>query len=653
MRDRGKCEAVGVQPRSVIYAITPGMTPGLGALMRQLSERGASGPSDVLGPVTALKELETVCNDVASGREAPHKPNRVSLMEDIQMSLSALGPCVKAQAEHLLKDFRSLVGKLPASMEAPGDVAVFRLTTGSVLAQLGSDEVVGAAWRDTVAMFRQTNSPSSECELRIMQLVDLAEHRGVDYQAWAKRAELILRDDPRLLAVLGEISEQEASDGRKLAGVDEQRRIDLCEEALAQLPERSQVVVWLALADAAMPDEYISTGPIQIFSAATWPDAILTGKVSTETGEAVPAPRELADGEFVDRLTQASKNVRETAGCALVRVTLEDSTPPVALERAQGVIRGLIDIGKAERSTWRLLDGQMTWTPNDWAGRGFSDPEADELRRQHLLRRDRTHLNFQQFDDEFVTRWLSGELAAQRAVDDAIWVSTIKRTQSLGQRVILAVRAVEHVVGHLSSNKQEGWVAAARRYLRSVMVHHQLLNELQDALYCAVNAMERTPGVTVDSQNKLWQKAFPPSGGEGYLLTDLAHDLVDELPNVISFLAEGSMERRILSETVRLLQDPGTALNRLAGYGQMVDRMLARTSRQRNAVVHGTGVTESLLNNVDAFAIRLADYASDQPLLRAQDGRDPLADLEQDRVMYADRERRLKAGEVPVEVFWT
>lgn len=122
---------------------------------------------------------------------------------------------------------------------------------------------------------------------------------------------------------------------------------------------------------------------------------------------------------------------------------------------------------------------------------------------------------------------------------------------------------------------------------------------------------------------------------------------------MISFFPKARWNTASSEKLVRLLQDPETALNRLAEYGQMVDRMLARTSRQRNAVVHGTGVTESLLNNVDAFAIRLADYASDQPLLRAQDGRDPLADLEQDRVMYADRERRLKAGEIPVEVFWT
>ncbi len=485
-----------------------------------------------------------------------------------------------------------------------------------------------------------------------MQLVDLAENRGVDYSSWAQRAVMILRDDPRTLAHLGELDLKDVKDDQRLAGISEDRRIELCANTLGELPAKSRVVVWLAVGDAILNADWISNGPVQIFDAKLWPTKILSGSVRSAGGGVVlPLPPELSDAEFANRLEQATDRIRDQDGTALARVSFENSTPTAARAQAQTVVRGLIDLSNAD-TTWRVLEGHMTWTPTSWAGVGFNDPSTDEHRKLSKLATDVTHDTIQQFDSELLTRWLAGEQQVRRGVDDALWVATLKRTQSFEQRVILAVRGVEHALGHLDLGDDADWVGAARRYLRSTMVNHYLLNELVDALFCAANAAERTSGVSSEISTGI-KETFSQPGTRDYTLPEQTKKMASTLPPLVPLLAPGSMEERIVREAVEVLTEADAALKRLFVLGQRADRMLDRANRQRNAIVHGTGSTEAVIQNVEPFIVRLADYAADEPLRRAKDGRELLSDFEKDRVQTLERERNLKAGAKPADVLWS
>lgn len=197
--------AVAVRTRSVIYAHEPAGSAGLRALRRQLSRRGDAAPADTLGPVSALLELDAVCAGMLAGRGGPNQTNRSSLVDDLQRALGALGPETRKEAGQTLESFQRDLKKLGRRLDSTQGARVAALSLRVMLDQLKSEALVAAAWQDAVAVFDDVEASAERCELRLRQLVELAEHRGVDYADWALIAELILGDDARAEPVkLGE-----------------------------------------------------------------------------------------------------------------------------------------------------------------------------------------------------------------------------------------------------------------------------------------------------------------------------------------------------------------------------------------------------------------------------------------------------------------
>jgi hypothetical protein len=626
------------------------MSAAISSLRRQLRGRGGQAPPDVVGPITILRELEAICGSVMSGHDAPHAKNRASLVADTAAALDALGPNTSAVVTHLIPHFKSELFALEKEFDFDGAVHAVGLATRSVLAAIRTEQAVAAAWQDVVDTFQNPDSKSELCEQRIMQLVELAEHRGVDYQAWSERAAYVLGDDPRIMASIGEVEWEDLPDEATHAGVSQERRIELCAKELNRLPERTEVAVWLALADAPFPGDCLDLGPIQIFKRSAWPEKITSGQAQTANGEAVDAPPEFENAASKKTLSEAIEHLADTHECVFARVWFAESTATEARERAEVVVRGALDLHSVE-TTWRLLNGWLAWTPEGWSGLAFRDPETDVHGRTSALLKDRTQLGLQEIGPVFLRRWLDGEAAAAAGADDALWVTTLRRTQSVGHRVILAVRAIEHSLGHLPDGRDPSWVKAASRYMRSVMIHDTLLNDQQDALLCAFNAIERLPGRDEALYGRLRTMVVPPDP-ENYLMAELAADLVATLPDVVSALPAGTIQDRIIREALTVLTDKNAALDRLAILEKRFDAMLARTSRQRNALVHGTGTTESVLRNVDPFAVRLAEYTVTERLRSVQAGNDHLAVFERDRVIYLRQKAQIKNGAVPAAVLW-
>ena len=98
-----------------LYRLAPAMDEWLPALRRQLRTRGEGAPADVLGPRSALAELDTVCASMREGRGGPNKGNRPSLQRDLSRALGSLGPDTQAACAPHLRDFRS---ELASSLNA-------------------------------------------------------------------------------------------------------------------------------------------------------------------------------------------------------------------------------------------------------------------------------------------------------------------------------------------------------------------------------------------------------------------------------------------------------------------------------------------------------------------------------------------------------
>lgn len=94
-----------MRTRSVVYAVEPAGSAGLRALRRQLTQRGAQAPADILGPVSALRELEAICAGMLAGRGGPYPANRLSLIDDLSCALRELGSETRQVAGAALPKF--------------------------------------------------------------------------------------------------------------------------------------------------------------------------------------------------------------------------------------------------------------------------------------------------------------------------------------------------------------------------------------------------------------------------------------------------------------------------------------------------------------------------------------------------------------------
>lgn len=632
--------------RTEVHAAEPAGSSGLRALRRRLRFRGAYAPADVLGPVSALHELEAICAGMLSGRGGPNVANRPSLVDDLQRALGGLGPQTRDAAGQLLVGFQSELTRLKARLDMPQGARVTALTVGRVLERFRNEAVVAASWRDTVATFLDDEETSEQCELRIAQFVELAEHRGVEFAAWAAPASGLLGDLPQAYRGTGEDIAEALKAGAKLAGVPEARRIELAEQELAILPERTAVAVWLVIDHAALRDHFEAVGPVRFYYHSLWPEQVRSGPMMDVDGVEHPAPEELDDW---DDAKEVFENLEEVEHRVFARVRVDAATDRDAQQRARTVVRDLIDLAKHD-SDWVLLDGAVSWSPGGWSGEGFSRPGASKTAGAAHPVHEGTAENLRAFDADFVRRWLDGDVLAAGAVDDALWTVAMERAPAPSHRIMLAIRAVERTLGQAREEERDNWAKPAARYLRSVWVNYTLVNDLRQNAVSVLNAVQHN-GHASDLHARLHPVVFPPSSDENDWPT-FTRGFARLAPEILQTLPEGSMEHRLARETNDVLSSPEGALKRLHELGDRFDRLLARTERQRNALTHGTGTAEAVVRGVDGFAVVLARYAANEVMHQASTGKEPLIEFERDRVQALERDSRLEAGDGPLGVLW-
>ncbi len=507
--------------------------------------------------------------------------------------------------------------------------------------RLADDQIVGGAWQDTVDAFVDCDTRADDCELRLAQLADLAEHRGVDFDSWASLAERILGDEPHALSDAGEDMAEAIQSGKNHGGVEEQRRIELCELTLARLPTRSDVAVWLVINHASPADEYQEIGPVQLFAGVLWPERVRAGRSSDGQKEWTP-PVELSDWESAKPMFE---RLDAHAERTFVRVFVEDTTPTLARQHARDGVQNLIDLANPN-SGWTILEGAVSWRRGrGWSGTPFEEPASTEAGQTDVA----TARNLQHSSGDLMRRWLRRETVAVDAVEDGLWWVAVERAPTAAQRIMLAIRTVERTLGQVREGRDDSWTEPAGRFLRALWIENKLNREVFDAGLAAFNGLEKRGAAEMLERLRPVMFASPdyfnPASVIARGLAPLTSDLMAEL-------LVGSMEHRLIRDAHAVLNSAKGAHDRLAELAVRFDRLLKRTERQRNALTHGTGTDDAVLRGVDGFAAELAAYAADEPLRQASTGKEPLSELEQHRVRALDQTAQLEARESPIDVLW-
>lgn len=640
---------VRMRPRPVTFAISPAGSAGLQALRRQLAVRGDQAPADILGPIMALRELEAICEGMLGGRGGPNQPNRPSLVSDLGTSLGTLGPQTAAAVGPALASFRSELPRLGKRLDSPQGARVVALSLRPLFDRLSEADVAVAAWRDTVASFTDDDISAEDCELRIRQLVEICEHRGVDWAQRVPTLEALLGDDAGALQRFGELSDQPPATEPQFGGVSEQRRLELCEQVLPELPSVGPAVIWLVVNLAALPDAYMHVGPVRLFDERIWPDGVRAGGTLERRLDGYEPPAELDDWADVEHWFT---NLPKGENRVFARVETDGLAVGRARARARDVLTALVDIARPD-TRWVILAGEASWRPDGgWSGRTFEDPAelaATRSRPVHVVL-DRTGEGLLDFRDDFVQRLVDGDAAAHEAIDDALWTVSVERAPAPQQRIVLATRALERTLSRAREHREDGWAKPAARFLKAPWIDFALEEELFDAGLTAVNAAGDRR-VFDEDRAQVIRDAIMPSTSPGRRSFD-PRGLAAEGPGVLDDLVAGTMPHRILRDAMSVLTDSRAARERLEHLARRFDRLLARTERQRNAIVHGTGTVEPVLHAVDPFIRVVSKYVAQEAMRQAETGKPPLLELERSRIRALEREARLQAGDDPLDVLF-
>lgn len=176
----------------------------------------------------------------------------------------------------------------------------------------------------------------------------------------------------------------------------------------------------------------------------------------------------------------------------LVRVQLGHGPLAGAPERARALVLDLVHVADPNHK-WRLMDGAAAFLRGSgWAG----TPLSRHGRREEALTRVRPSDDATGPSLERLRPKLVGALTGRRtaATTDALeamrWHNAVGRIPDLGQRIALALRPIERaLVPEAGARPEEGWRAAARRYLRERWAEDALLDVLYRAAEAAMGAL--------------------------------------------------------------------------------------------------------------------------------------------------------------------
>jgi len=602
----------------------------LTALRAQLiCECLASNPASVADPITpvaALREVCAVCESIEAGRQAPGAGDRSSLKADVRQSLASLGAELKAQLQPALKDYLgSELSELPRLLDDAPGVVRLQTTTRSLLDRLRRPACAQAAWRDLVRGASNGIDPQ-RCRMFALQLREIDEGLGHEWRGREQRL--------RELARMGHFDE--------------------CEELLAYPPRRSAKVAWFIFSNADIGSEYLRVGQVQFFSHRLWPECVLKREFMERYGEDNEFPAELDEFalKYISPGDQGESHVY--ARVELTGSRAEGAHNPVAHSRqpqawARELVSGIVDAGTfmIGGTSWRLLDGVMVYHGPDpespthgWDGTlEFHDPDRFSWKPLPHPLRERTGKALEELPSRFAELLAEGNTGARDALAEVHWFEAARGQNNSAQRLVLFVRGFELT---LPTRRTFRWADAARHYMRDGWALNSLATDVFELAWRAEHDLKKRPG-------------NPPTGLEQWVVHDGDEFTVTYAPflRMIDQIAERLSKHSQIQREVRALagwiNDPAKTASRLDSRANLFDRLLARSVRQRNAVVHGIKTIQEVVATVEPFISRLAASLAAQAVLSAAEGEKTLTSLENQRANSRRRLWLLRHGKGPVD----
>ena len=303
--------------------------------------------------------------------------------------------------------------------------------------------------------------------------------------------------------------------------------------------------------------------------------------------------------------------------------------PPLAWARE--LVTSVVDAAMhaSGGSRWIILEGGVAYHGTDENGQGlwdgvggFLDPtDAQALDNFRPSQLEGTGNKLQTLDLRLVDQLAAGDPRTIGAVDEARWHHSVRVQNNPAQRVALHVRAFEQA---LPIARGARWNDATQLYFQGFWAWDRFDGALQSA------ALSTRFWISLHDPQTA-EQLITWADDEGVHLdrfvgaADQAHAALGR------FQGDARITRRGVKQVSTWSKDPTLARLRLAKLASRFDILLARTVRQRNAIIHGVQTDPDVVASVDRFVARLAYYITAGALRSATVGEDLADGLERSR----------------------
>jgi hypothetical protein len=253
-------------------------------------------------------------------------------------------------------------------------------------------------------------------------------------------------------------------------------------------------------------------------------------------------------------------------------------------------------------SGWRLLDGEIFFSADGDNGGslGFHDPR-NAVHVEEWARRsgDPTEQGLADLDPAYVAALARGEHEARAALAAVRWHNATSSVPDPAQRIVLRVRGFERELG---AGASVPWYRIVHEYLGLDLAFDDIGQQLVRAGIGVRFGAEMQPGARQlrDAAAEIYSTA----DHGGWQINVPA--VIKHAPDLAPLFPAGSGGRRMLREVARNSVTGAHMRRWVNDAEQRSSRLLARSARQRNSVVHGRETVAAVVASVDRFLERVS-----------------------------------------------
>lgn len=569
----------------------------LKSLVSSLSRKDHS--SSVL-PLTVTTQEILDWVELASGEDAWARPrNRQSLREDLDQSISSLGPSLRGaiapQLSAFVSGFEALTNSDKAILaQSPNPRTErrwenVRVASRALLASLQLDTAVGSCWDDVVAIARDRTLETRDYQPVVDLLFDMVERRGLS-------AKEVFRHAVDMLAYAREPGDPPFQERE----MPVEERIAKARDSVMVSATIEPIAVWLGFKGVGHVPQ-IEAGNVHFFQANWHIPNSLPGRPDfahktelaeiTRNGHTFKWEERIGDDYDVD---------------FLVRVDLGDTTAARAFERAIEVVDTIFAVAihatdgtRPNLAQYVVIQSGQPIT----VCYGVSQPKfeiPDDYHGAHLAQQGLERHAAKIADGlarADLPRFLAAALEARTAADLPFSRAFILRPPSIADRravIPLADRVVQHCAAYAAMKSEDLYAQLVPSW-----AHVRWLSDLQNAvLRCLLGA-----GPSSKRTSELLAQFYAASPNNPWML------FVTEHENELLDLCQLEHERGWITKLLRSLRDRPTYERVIEEYQAESDILCRRRDRVRNALVHGNPAQFAVVESVQGFAEFLSNTA--------------------------------------------